>query len=107
MGILHAAAVCPAWRAAHIGPAALLPIGGVGAAGLAGLGLTCRVGRGGDPAGVWLHSNPGDYYRWDAHTQAQQRWYLLLASGLTPAVSPWSEVITCLAVLHGELRDPR
>lgn len=36
----------------------------------AGQGWAGRVKgeRRGDPAGVWLRSNPGDYYRWDTHT---------------------------------------
>lgn len=40
---------------------------GIRAAGWAELGW---VGRGerGNPAGVWLRSNPGDYYCWDTHT---------------------------------------
>lgn len=54
----------------------------------------CRAGlvgggeERGDPAGVWLRSNPGDYYCWDTHTHKHQRWYLLLASVLIPVVSP-------------------
>lgn len=43
----------------------------------------------GDPAGVWLRSNPGDYYRWDTHTYTHTSpGILLLASVLTPVVSP-------------------
>lgn len=42
---------------------------GINAAGQAGLGHAGRRGRKeGDPAGVWLRSNPGDYYHWETHT---------------------------------------
>lgn len=96
--------VCLADRhGGNVRPAALLPTA-------AQTGdQSCRPGwawpvRGGvqgrrDPAGVWLRSNPGDYYHRDAHVHTQQRWYLLLASVPTPVVSPWSEVITCPGIL--------
>lgn len=86
---------------------------GISAAGWAGLGPAGREegrGGGGYPAGVWLRSNPGDYYCWDTHIhthmQTHQRWYLLLASVLTtvpPSPLPRSEVITRSLILRGEL----
>lgn len=59
-------------------------------------GPGCVAGAGGkrgDPAGVWLRSNPGDYYRWDTHTYTHTL-MLVFAAGVSPD-SSWSEVITC------------
>lgn len=62
--------VClPARRAGDVRPAALLPMAAQTGDQSCRLGWAGRVGGGeGDPAGVWLRSNPGDYYRWDTHT---------------------------------------
>lgn len=82
---------------------------GIRAAGWVGLGCGGRA----DPAGVWLHSNPGDYYRWDTHTHTERRacahthtLALVFAAGVSPSSRgfPRSEVITCATILHGELR---
>lgn len=50
---------------------------GIRGAGWAGL----PVGGEKDPAGVWLHSNPGDYYRWDTHTYTPA---VVFAAGVSP-----------------------
>lgn len=77
----------------------------------AGLGLAGRGGgRSGDPAGVWLRSNPGDYYHWDAHTHIHiHTLAVVFATGVCPDSCgfPGAEVITCSAILHGGLRYHR
>ena len=60
---------------------------------------SCSLGRAGgwgDPAGVWLRSNPGDYYHW-AHRHT--------SSGICCCPPPFprrSEVIMHPAILHCE-----
>lgn len=80
---------------------------GMGWAGLAGRwrGGRERERRRGDPAGVWLRSNPGDYYRWDTHTHTHTL-ALVFVAGVSPDSCgfPRSEVITRSAILHAELR---
>lgn len=61
----------------------------------------------GDPAGVWLRSNPGDYYHWaHIHTDTLA---VVFAAGVGPdscglSPPPRSEVIMHPAILHCEPR---
>lgn len=100
-------------RGGDVRPAALLPMAAQtgGSVLQAGLGLAGRGGgRSGDPAGVWLRSNPSDYYHWDAHTHIHiHTLAVVFATGVCPDSCgfPGAEVITCSAILHGGLRYHR
>lgn len=64
------------------------------------------AGGGGDPAGVWLRSNPGDYYHW-AHRHASSGiccWRRPWLLWLPPHPPTRSEVIMHPAILHCETR---
>lgn len=83
-------------------PAALLPTTSHSGDQSCSLGW---AGGEGDPAEVWLRSNPGDYYHWDSYTHKHTQ-ALVFAAGVGPDSHgfPWSEVITRLAILHCEPR---